>query len=194
MTELFGGAVICHSIPSSWRDVSQIRQVPDNQEVFQGCVEETGGTVLVFEILQRQSDVDDERAGSFFLSDLADSNSAEESNVVSSRVIKSLDDADVDKRDVLPSLRVPEGMKRPSSGVACLSRGRQKVAQGKDGRNEARWIDIHMCVLRLRSVETDFVITLSVPLGDESSAALDGHEIFSKILRGFNIIDWSLFG
>lgn len=189
MTELFGGAVLCSGIPSSWRDVSQIRQCPDHQEVFQGCVEETGGVLLVFEVLQHQERVEDESAGAFFLSDLADSNRAEESSVVSGRVIKSLDDA-VDVKDALPSLRIPDGF----SGVACISRGRQKVAQGKDGRNEARWIDIHMCVLRLRCVETDFVISLSVPLGEESSAAQDSHEIFSEILRGFKIIDWNLFG
>ena len=188
MTELFGGAVLCSGIPSSWRDVSQIRQVPSHQEVFQGCVEETGGVVLVFEILQHQSDVEDERASAFFLSDLADSNRAEEASVLESRVIKSL--GGTVANDVLPSLHMPEG----SGGVACLSMGRQKVAQGKDGRNEARWINVHMCVIRLRCVETDFVITLSVPLEGESSAALDSQGVFSSILRGFNIVDWNLFG
>ena len=41
MVDLFGGAITT-SIPSSWRDVSQVRQVPDKQEVYQDCNEERG--------------------------------------------------------------------------------------------------------------------------------------------------------
>jgi len=70
--ELFGGALSC-KIPSQWRDVSLVRQVPDNQEVYQDCTENTGA-VLVIEILEHQSDVSDEEACSFFFRELADAN------------------------------------------------------------------------------------------------------------------------
>ena len=47
MVDLFGGAITT-SIPSSWRDVSQVRQVPDHQEVYQDCNEETGVSFFSF--------------------------------------------------------------------------------------------------------------------------------------------------
>ena len=96
---LFGGAIDI-DVPSAWRDVSEVRQVPDHQEVWQDCtvegqapselaaaaaqgaqagepisIEGTGG-VLVVEILARQDDVSDEAAAKFFFDDLAESNGA----------------------------------------------------------------------------------------------------------------------
>merc|ERR1712170_184349 len=62
---LFGGAISC-DIPSAWRDVSDVRQVPDHQE----CWQEIDGAVLVVEILDRQ-EVGDHSAASFFFADLA---------------------------------------------------------------------------------------------------------------------------
>jgi hypothetical protein len=76
---LFGGAISCE-MPTPWRDVSDVRQVPDHQE----CWQELDGAVLVVEILQRQ-EVDDVNAASFFFNDLAESNgiaSTADSNTV----------------------------------------------------------------------------------------------------------------
>ena len=85
---LFGGALSI-AIPINWRDVSDIRQVPDHQEVFQDCsafspllskdgsgqsiTKGTGGC-LIIEILERQEEVKDENAAAFFFQDLAQAN------------------------------------------------------------------------------------------------------------------------
>mmetsp|Transcript_4546 Transcript_4546/g.10180 ORF Transcript_4546/g.10180 Transcript_4546/m.10180 type:complete len:246 (+) Transcript_4546:147-884(+) len=90
---LFGGAIRI-GVPTRWRDVSDVRQVPDHQEVWQDCtiedqtpsenqgqgnapiqIEGTGG-VLVVEILGRENGVTDDGAAKFFFDDLADSNGA----------------------------------------------------------------------------------------------------------------------
>ena len=79
-----------------------------------------------------------------------------------------------------------------------------------------RWIDVEMFVLRLESVETDLLITLSVPrrrtTGEnnedddgggvercgESGGDVDAvgrySDAFESILASFYIKDWSLFG
>jgi hypothetical protein len=84
---LFGGAITI-LIPSSWRDVSDVRQVPDHQEVFQDCTTDhnddspnkneftgTDGCIII-EILERQNDVSDDDAATFLFHDLAEFNSS----------------------------------------------------------------------------------------------------------------------
>ncbi|KAL3764336.1 hypothetical protein ACHAW5_003472 [Stephanodiscus triporus] len=71
MVDLFGGAIVA-SIPSTWRDVSLVRQ-----EVYQDCAEETG-SVCVIEILEYQAQVENVDACSFFLKDLGSSDSSDD--------------------------------------------------------------------------------------------------------------------
>ena len=126
MVELFGGAIEA-SVPSTWRDVSQVRQVPgkyrhalmiisivlssllilmmfspfilDNQEVFQDCTEETGA-VLVIEILEYQINVANADACSYFLNDLAETNEASSLHIIeSSNSIVNLHPDDDDTND-----------------------------------------------------------------------------------------------
>eukprot|EP00571_Detonula_confervacea_P002548 CAMPEP_0172318650 /NCGR_PEP_ID=MMETSP1058-20130122/35477_1 /TAXON_ID=83371 /ORGANISM="Detonula confervacea, Strain CCMP 353" /LENGTH=200 /DNA_ID=CAMNT_0013033529 /DNA_START=8 /DNA_END=607 /DNA_ORIENTATION=+ len=200
MVDLFGGAITV-SVPSTWRDVSQVRQVPDNQEVYQDCTEETGA-VLVFEILQYQSDVENSNACSFFLKDLADANEAslEEQQIHSEQVVNLLLDGNNDEKKgqlFLPSLSLPASMDNPLELYACISRGSQKVAQGKKGSTtkDAHWIDVELCVLRLKNVETDLLVSLSIPRreNDDSGEGLvaDYHSgAFKEIVTSFNIRDW----
>ena len=54
--DLFGGALTA-ALPSSFTDVSDIRQVPDHQEVW---IDKDGYTSIVFEILERVEKPDDE--------------------------------------------------------------------------------------------------------------------------------------
>jgi hypothetical protein len=48
-TPLFGGALICE-LPSTFADVSTIRQVPDHQEVY---LDKDGFTSIIFDITER---------------------------------------------------------------------------------------------------------------------------------------------
>ena len=77
------------SIPSQWRDVSQIRQVPDHQEVYQDCTFSNAdgvrvchgdgdmvgtGACIIVEILQREEGVSDGNASMHFFKELAEAN------------------------------------------------------------------------------------------------------------------------
>lgn len=48
-TPLFGGAIVC-DLPSNFADVSKLRQVPDNQEVY---IDQDGFTSIIFDITER---------------------------------------------------------------------------------------------------------------------------------------------
>lgn len=48
-TPLFGGALEC-DLPANFADVSKLRQVPDNQEVF---IDKDGFTSIIFDITER---------------------------------------------------------------------------------------------------------------------------------------------
>lgn len=48
-TPLFGGALEC-ALPDNFADVSKLRQVPDNQEVF---IDKDGFTSIIFDITER---------------------------------------------------------------------------------------------------------------------------------------------
>ncbi|PPD94979.1 hypothetical protein GOBAR_DD07986 [Gossypium barbadense] len=64
---LFGGA-ISTTFPLRFQDVSNIRQVPDHQEVF---VDPARDESLVFELLDYKHDVGDEGSAVWFIQDLA---------------------------------------------------------------------------------------------------------------------------
>jgi hypothetical protein len=195
--DLFGGAIGC-TLPSHWRDVSTIRQVPDNQEVYQDCTEQTGA-VMVVEILQYQDDVKNDDAARFFFGDLADSNGCGDGDSIleSSRVF---DDAvssnDEEKSEDHVVHNILNTIKQSSAKNCCvIAVGSQRVIQGKAytgaGTAAEKRIRVEMCIMRLENVETDLLITLSAP-SDEPSAGVSDH--FRNILSGFLINDWTLFG
>ena len=212
-TPLFGDCIQI-TIPTHWRDVSLVRQVPDNQEVFQDCTEETGG-VLAVEILDHQSDVDDNDAARFFFEDLAESNGCgvEEWTICSSAVFSFIDressdgtdnsDKPLFVRSLLENINECPG----SKNCCIIAVGSQNVVQGKEftgtGVVASKRINIEMCILRMRHVETDLLITLSTP--NDSSVVTNGvesgadnqvkvGEVFRQVMSTFGINDWSLFG
>jgi hypothetical protein len=64
---LFGGAITC-CIPANFSDVSNIREVPNNQEAF---VDPNRDESIIMELLEFKTDVVDERSSLWFLQDLA---------------------------------------------------------------------------------------------------------------------------
>jgi hypothetical protein len=199
--DLFGGTITT-SIPSHWRDVSTIRQVPDNQEVYQDCTEQTGA-VFIVEILQHQSDVKNEDAAHFFLGDLAESNGCSDDDwkVLYSKVFdKGMVGINATScEEDIPTILL-EKIKQSSNGrtgSCIMAVGSQNVVQGRvysgTGADVGKSIIVEMCILRLEHVETDLLITLSTPnvsvaKSDELSTTFRG------LLSNFCIVDWSLFG
>lgn len=184
---LFGGAISCQ-IQSSWRDVSDIRQVPDHQEVWQ----DLDGAVLVVEILQRQ-EVDDPHAATFFFNDLAESNGITRASDLSFQPATDF------------SLPV-----QIQGATACAGIGYQNIAMGKDhdisGRRrenqETRWTCVELCALRLARVETDLLVTITKPVPNPKDPPVEASmsstpswsEAFQRVIASLQIRDWALFG
>ncbi|KAL7541538.1 hypothetical protein ACHAWF_006966 [Thalassiosira exigua] len=191
MVELFGGAISA-AIPSTWRDVSQVRQVPDHQEVYQDAIEATGA-VLVVELLDYRRDVSNEGACAFFLDDLGEANGVPRENQhmhPGGRVMG------LRGKDGKPSLFSHLSLPPEERAVACLGRGSQMVSKGKASLSkDQHWVDVDVCVLRLEHVETDVLITLSVPRKEEGKFGEgETSSVFEEILTSFDVRNWSLFG
>jgi hypothetical protein len=172
--QLFGGTITC-DIPSEWRDVSDIRQVPDHQECFQ----EIDGAALVIEILDQQ-EVPDADAASFFFDDLAESNGSSENQF---------------QNTALPTNA------NPINCVACAGSGIQKVAIGRDQgiacnprQQDIRWVHIEICAFRLANVSTDLLLTVSRPVNSPRNASTQASSTFQKAVSTLQIQDWGLFG
>jgi hypothetical protein len=178
---LFGGAISCE-IPTSWRDVSDVRQVPDHQEVWQ----DLDGAVLIVEILQRQ-EVDDQNAARFFFNDLAESNAITREDDLSFRPATFL-------------LPVQIQGANPCAGI-----GSQKIAMGngydirgqRRENQEIRWTCVELCALRLTRVETDLLVTVTKPLSNPNeppTSSVSWSDPFQRAISSMQIRDWGLFG
>jgi len=216
---LFGGAIRL-AIPSKWRDVSDIRQVPDHQEVYQDCtfaggiipssspgtIEGTGGCLIV-EILERQDDVKDAEAAKYFFTDLAEANGETvgeifNPNVWNAGYSQSNNTRPTDEKDnLMPSLSARVKV-CTCSGFHSVSplKNRTSLEEGK-----APLIRVELAVVRLKAVETDLLITMSMPTTTETMKTMSNETkkenerkefspLFQLVLKSLDIKDWSLFG
>jgi hypothetical protein len=205
---LFGGAISAE-IPSTWIDISDIRQVPDHQECYQETlppdVPNEPGLVVV-EILERATDVDDPNAANHYFNDLA------ESNGIISRT-------DVHFQMIPPSIFASPTMGSLNGRVALRTAGEsvvrtyagvgyQKISIGRDfdaqgnsrqAIQEVKWVRVDLIVFRLATQETDLLVTLSKPVGAPNVEPLFGLPVtlspeMNRIISTLEIRDWGLFG
>jgi hypothetical protein len=170
--DLFGGAITCE-IPTAWRDVSDVRQVPDHQECFQ----EMDGAVVVIEILERQG-VSDAEAASYFFRDLAEANGSK-----------------VNDFQTMPITGV-----QMEHAVLCRGVGNQRVAMERDydmagnrrTNQEVRSARVELCLFRLARVSTDLLVTISEPITNPNEP--EGVQAFQRIVSTLTVRDWGLFG
>lgn len=169
--ELFGGAVTIN-IPENFVDVSDIRQVPDNQEVF---IDPGSDLSLVIEILQRVEKEDDKEAIEFHFSALADDNSAS-----SSRIFEILpqNDSQVQKQHTT----------RISKPI--ILRGEQEVS--KFNTSSLDKVSISLALFRVGFKNVDIVMSVNTP----AMGQLETHKaslIFSNAASSFSVRDFNLF-
>jgi len=184
---LFGGH-ITSDLPKDWIDLSDIRPVPDNQECFQSRLVTTDRSsppqLLVIEILERQEDVFDDDAASFFFKELATQNDALHAEkqtkdgylFYSSSKKKKKDNKNTDAGSLYPATALANDEYGDTSFQICSGYGFQQVAMGRDhdqysgksrrNEQEIKNIRIDIVVLRLPIQETDLVITVSNPVVD----------------------------
>ncbi|CAG8504106.1 9503_t:CDS:2 [Paraglomus brasilianum] len=181
LRSLFGGAISTY-IPPNFIDVSDIRQVPDNQEVYADV--DTDQSIVV-EILQLAQEASDDDAAKFHFDSLAHDNDAEGYSTMHQTI--PLTPSDV------PGLL-------PTARMSFLT-GQQQVAKFRENEPEARnLVNIFLAVFRLHEYETDIVITHNIPIliGAHSSSRetsqegnlRDGIDEFKRIVTSFVINDW----
>jgi hypothetical protein len=209
--ELFGGGMSIR-IPPQWRDVSDIRQVPDHQEVYQNIegsttdLENAGGSGCCFgiDLLDRIDTLDDGDAAVFYFKDLAEANDA------ISEIVGSGDNDDENHRLLLGNTRVTEvGASEEGDWIrqlgtvcnACCCNGWQHTLPGArttpnaSNEEDRVWVRVELCVIRLKNVETDVLVTLSTPSpnGPDIEATVLS-PFFLSIVSTLEVKDWGLFG
>ncbi|XP_051146262.1 uncharacterized protein LOC127261879 [Andrographis paniculata] len=189
---LFGGAIVA-SFPLRFQDVSDIREVPDNQEVF---VDPTRDESLIFELLELKTDVPDNGSATWFLQDLANEQDAEGTVVLEQSGIVQADGEQF----------------RNNRPIITTAVGQMAVSKGRQGREAQNIVKVYLANLRLKNVATDVLITAYEPLLinslSESAASVGAGlaipaaesgcmpmaEVFKCAVSSFNVNDWSLFG
>nr|XP_057929107.1 ran guanine nucleotide release factor [Doryrhamphus excisus]XP_057929110.1 ran guanine nucleotide release factor [Doryrhamphus excisus] len=180
---LFGGAFSA-VIPQSAADVSKLREIPDNQEVF---VHAHTDQSLIVELLEYQAHVEDQEAARYHFEDIAGSNAAShpEAQEVTS---------------VVP-LHKPE-LSLSACSCAWVLTGTQCVSKfNEEARNMVR---IHLAVFRLPQFDTEVLVTFNDPqrINPGSSSAAAGVsggqpwtvEDFQHLLRSLTLHNPELFG
>ncbi|KAF2704244.1 Mog1p/PsbP-like protein [Pleomassaria siparia CBS 279.74] len=180
-TPLYGGAITV-DLPTGFIDASNIRQVPDHQEVW---LDNNGYSSLVFEILQRV-DKTDEEALQYHFADLVDGTG--------------------DSTNLLEQGRAVLG-KMGSISLHTLTFIQTPAPPAPDARpkKEPEFVSIHLLLLRLAAQSTDLLITINVPhypgeyvKAEEGGNGVtqlmrDGETIKDRVVASFEVKDWGLF-
>ncbi|KAJ1926765.1 hypothetical protein IWQ60_003534 [Tieghemiomyces parasiticus] len=182
--KLFGGHIECE-IPKDFEDVNTYRQIPDHQEVF---ASDSNDQSIVIEIFEK-APVSDEEAAKFHFQELAESNEAATSEIISNEPI--------------PDENVPE---LPTTAVCSMVTGKQIVSKFKESTAEAaNYVLMYVAVIRLHEFHTDIVISMNHPVvisaqstSSQSMTAETDPKVslttFKHLLETFKIEDFKLFG
>jgi hypothetical protein len=189
-TPLFGGAIVC-DLPEHFADVSKLRQVPDNQEVW---IDRDGFTSIIFDITERvgpsgQGPEIDGRALTTHLEELVGSD-----------------------KDSLKIWNTAETefsrLEQQFPAYTLISTQTPRAGQSKERSSAPDFTALIMTLLRLEKYNTDILITINVPhikgeydeeevdleLGKQGQLIGDAVEFSARIWESFKIKDWGLFG
>ena len=146
---LFGSAMSI-TLPSSYRDVSNVRYVNDWQEVWQDSAED-GGVMVIVEILQYAGLK--EGVGRYYFTDLAASSGASEGDyTVGDEDVVAPDD------DFMSSLR----RRNPLLEIIRVSGTQRLNLSLKDDVPRRGAVNVCMVVVRIEKFMTDILITYTI--------------------------------
>ncbi|XP_066484937.1 ran guanine nucleotide release factor [Tiliqua scincoides] len=179
---LFGGAFSAF-LPPGCLDVSELRQVPDNQEVF---VHPSTDQSIIIELLEYQAGVPDENAARYHFEDAAGASA--EAEVLS-------------QESLAPHLLALEGC----SSAWCLTTCQLVAKFNEKAKNK---VTVHLVLLRLPQYGTDLLLTFNNPtcIHPLSSSAVRETEIphpsqppwtvehFHTFTHSLRLLDPGIFG
>ncbi|XP_073333213.1 ran guanine nucleotide release factor [Pagrus major] len=180
---LFGGALSA-VLPHSTTDISELREIPDNQEVFAHAHTDQS---LIVELVEYQAQVADQDAARYHFEDIAGSNKALEPGAFEVTSVASLSKSELSLSDCSSAWML--------TGTQCVSKFNEEA------RNT---VTLHLGLFRLPQFSTDILITFNDPQSispDSSSAASAGThrepwsvQDFQHLLQTLTLHDSGLFG
>ncbi|KAI3630205.1 hypothetical protein MIR68_011640 [Amoeboaphelidium protococcarum] len=209
--QLFGGAMKC-SVPSSYQDVSEFRQVPDNQEVF---ADTKSAASIIIELIDTSS-VPEEFT---FASQRSDSTTvnANDPALIHFQVLAEDNQCVPDNATVLHQSQLESNCLIATEGDTFVRVvvGMQRIQKFNQTRLDQ--VLIMLCVFRLQQHNTDIVLSMNLPLVDDSQAnqacqlnwdqAISGSgmtrdedevssavQTFVRLIKSFQLVDSSIFG
>lgn len=160
--QLFGGSFLL-DLPDNFLDVSQLRQVPDNQEVF---VSKDSDESFVIELLET-TDAALDSSIEYHWNDLCEANTASECKILKSETVSIVNIGVSHKEEVLV--------------------GMQSVP--KFGKNsDIEQVTLYLYMLRIHNLKTDILLSWNIP-GNHP----DNSDNFLSILKSFRVLDLSIF-
>ncbi|GAA5822053.1 hypothetical protein JCM3770_002263 [Rhodotorula araucariae] len=179
---LYGGAIAA-AIPTAFLDASDLRQVPDTQEVFLAPDSDLSLIVEVLELVREDGSADDlERAARFHFSSLAHDNTALSSTVSSVSV---------------PAAPHSQGSHQPTVLGPTVLTGLQTVSKFNRPASEADTVLIQLALWRIpeRNADVTLCVNWPVRMGEtgEERADDEARRVFEDAIKTFDINDFSLF-
>ncbi|KAM4548944.1 ran guanine nucleotide release factor isoform 1-T2 [Odontesthes bonariensis] len=180
---LFGGALSA-VIPHSATDISELREIPDNQEVFAHAHTDQS---LIVELLEYQAQVSDQDAARYHFEDIAGSNKASEPGAFEVTGVVAFPK---------PELSLLE------CSCAWMLTGTQRVSKFNEEARDN--VTIHLGLFRLPQFSTDVLITFNDPqlISPDSSSAFSVQthrepwtvQEFQRLLQTLTLHNPGLFG
>ncbi|CAN9091601.1 unnamed protein product [Alternaria sp. RS040] len=179
-TPLYGGAITL-DLPSNFADASQIRQIPDHQEVY---LDSNGYSSIVVEILEYVEKSNDEEALQYHFGDLVE-DTGDQTTIISQ------------DRAAMKSL--------PNNSVLTLTFIQTPPTPNPHpNRKTPEFTYIHLILLRLKEQGTDIMISINIPhypgeftpaeqQGDETPLMKDSKAVRERVLESFQVEEWGLF-
>ncbi|PNY30031.1 Uncharacterized protein TCAP_00098 [Tolypocladium capitatum] len=189
-TPLYGGVMVC-DLPDKFADVSKLRQVPDNQEVW---IDKDGFTSIIFDITERVGGPGsgpeiDGRAMTTHLEDMVGS--------------------DIDTVKIWNTAETEfTRLESKPPAYTLIATQTPKVGQARDRTSTPDFTAIIMTLLRLERNKTDILITINVPhikgeydeaevdleLGKQGKLIGDAVGYSARIWETLKIKDYGVFG
>ncbi|CAJ1060090.1 ran guanine nucleotide release factor [Xyrichtys novacula] len=180
---LFGGALSA-VFPQSSVDTSELREIPDNQEVFAHAHTDQS---LIIELVEFQAQVADQDAARYHFEDIAGSNKATEPGAFQVTTVVPVSQSELSLSDC---------------SSAWILTGIQSVSKfNEDAKNT---VTLHLALLRLPQFSTDILISFNDPQSispDSSSAASEEThrepwtlQDFQRLVQTLTLHDPGLFG
>jgi hypothetical protein len=197
--DLFGGAITT-VLPTGYLDASDLRQIPDNQEVFLSPINNAS---IIISLLERVPASDLQSAVKEHFDDAvlgASNRRGENADIPHTRPVEQLPS---------PHGTRARGVTEAGLVVAAMqtSESDRAHARGKGGE-EVVFTGVVMGLVRLASVETDLLVEFNVPhvkgAFDESAVDLEGGQyggmvdeavsVVKSVIERLEVKDWGLFG